>query len=215
MYHLSLFHFLNKNFDNTFVINPPITNGNKNVDIRKVKNDKKDALSIAKLGKFQNIKLSQGVSLDIFLLKSLIREYYKLTDTCSIFKKKLSTDLRVIFPNYSTVFSSVTSNSSIAILSDYPTPQSILDAPKDKILEILISKSKKGLSRFDKVLLNIKNNSDFISNVKSLLLNFAFIFITSIFTIFYLLLVLLLYLFLLFLLSYVLTRGLYLFIKGL
>ena len=151
VYHLSLFHFLNKNFDNTFVINPLVTKCNKNVDIRKVKNDKKDALSIAKLGKFQDIKLSQGVSLDIFLLKSLIREYYKLTDTCSIFKKKLSTDLRVIFPSYSTIFSSVTSNSSIAILSEYPTPQLILAAPKDKILDILISKSKKGLSWSEKI----------------------------------------------------------------
>jgi len=50
VYHLSLFHFLNKNFDNTFVINPLITKCNKNMDIRKVKNDKKDALSIAKIG---------------------------------------------------------------------------------------------------------------------------------------------------------------------
>lgn len=41
VYHLSLFHFLNKNFDNTFVINPLVTKCNKNVDIRKVKNDKK------------------------------------------------------------------------------------------------------------------------------------------------------------------------------
>ncbi|MBU3228919.1 IS110 family transposase [Clostridium algidicarnis] len=105
-----------------------------------MKNNKKDAFFIAKLGKPQDIKLSQGFSLDIFLLKSLIRDYYKLTDTCYIFKKKLYTDLRVIFPSYGTVFSSVTSNSSIAILSDYPTPQSILDASKDKILEILISK---------------------------------------------------------------------------
>lgn len=53
VYHLSLFHFLNKNFDNTFVINPLVTNCNKNVDIRKVKNDKKDALSIAKIGILQ------------------------------------------------------------------------------------------------------------------------------------------------------------------
>lgn len=150
VYHLSLFHFLNKNFDNTFVINPLITKCNKNVDIRKVKNDKKDALSIAQIGKYQNIKLSQGVSLDIFLLKSLVREYYKLTDTCSVFKKKLSADLRVIFPSYSTIFSNTTSNTSIAILSDYPTPQSVLDAPKDKILEILISKSKKGLAWAEK-----------------------------------------------------------------
>lgn len=144
VYHLSLFHFLNKTFDNTFVINPLVTKCNKNVDIRKVKNDKKDALSIAKIGKFQNIKLSQGVSLDIFLLKSLIREYYKLTDTCSTYKKKLSTDLRVIFPGYKDVFSNVTSNTSIDLLSNYQTPESILNAPEDKILDILITKSKKG-----------------------------------------------------------------------
>lgn len=144
VYHLSLFHFLKNNFDNTFVINPLITKCNKNVDIRKVKNDKKDALSIAKIGKFQNIKLSQGVSLDIFLLRSLVREYYKLTDNASVYKKKLSADLRVIFPNYNTIFSNSTSNSSLAILSAYPTPEAVLNAPKDEILNLLLSNSKKG-----------------------------------------------------------------------
>ncbi|WP_291568889.1 MULTISPECIES: IS110 family transposase [unclassified Clostridium] len=157
VYHLSLFHFLNKNFDNTFVINPLITNCNKNRDIRKVKNDKKDALSIARIGKFQNIKLSQGISLDIFLLRSLIREYYKLTDTCSTFKKKLSADLRVIFPGYNTVFSNTTSPSSIAILSKYPSPKAVLDAPKDGILDILITKSKKGVLWAEKIYSNLYN----------------------------------------------------------
>ena len=151
VYHLSLFHFLNKTLDNVFVINPLVTKCNKNVDIRKVKNDKKDALSIAKIGKFQNIKLSQGVSLDIFLLRSLVREYYKLTDTCSTFKKKLSADLRVIFPGYSTVFSNVTSLSSITLLSRYPSPKAVLDAPKDEIIDILISKSRKGLLWAEKI----------------------------------------------------------------
>ena len=151
VYHLSLFHYLNKNFDNTFVINPLVTNCNKNGDIRKVKNDKKDALSIAKIGKFQDIKLSQSVSLDIFLLRSLIREYYKLTDNCSDFKKKLSADLRVTFPNYHTIFSDTTSNSSIAILSEYPTPQSILEAPKETIIDILLAKSRKGLDWSEKI----------------------------------------------------------------
>lgn len=165
VYHLSLFHFLNKNFDNIFVINPLITKCNKNGDIRKVKNDKKDALSIAQIGKFQDIKLSQGVSLDIFLLKSLVREYYKLTDTCSVFKKKLSADLRVIFPGYNTIFSNVTSNSSIAILSDYPSPQSILEAPKERILEILISKSKKGVSWSEKIYSKLINTANEASTI--------------------------------------------------
>jgi transposase len=145
VYHLSLFHYLNKNFDNTFVINPLITKCNKNMDIRKVKNDKKDALSIATIGKFQNIKLSQSLDLDIFLLKNLVREYYKLTDSCSTFKKKLSADLRVIFPNYNTIFSKPTSNTSIEILSSYPTPKSILDAPKEDIIKILIENSRRSL----------------------------------------------------------------------
>jgi len=78
-----------------------------------VKNDKKDALSIVTIGIFQNIKLSQRLDFDIFLLKNLVREYYKLTDTCPIFKKKLSADLRVIFPGYNTIFSNSTSKSSI------------------------------------------------------------------------------------------------------
>lgn len=150
VYHLSLFHFLNKNFDNTFVINPLVTKCNKNGDIRKVKNDKKDSLAIAKIGKYQEIKLSQGVSLDIFLLRSLEREYYKLTDTCSTFKKKLSADLRITFPGYNTIFSDITSHSSIAILSDYPTPQAILAAPKDTLVSILTTKSRKGLSWAEK-----------------------------------------------------------------
>ena len=146
VYHLSLFHFLNKHFDNIFVINPLITKCNKNVDIRKVKSDKKDALSIANIGKFQNIKFSKPNDLDIFLLKNIIREYYELTDTCSTFKKKLSADLRVIFPNYNTVFSDPTSNTSLEILSKYPTPKLVIDASKDDILKILIEKSKKGLT---------------------------------------------------------------------
>lgn len=146
VYHLSLSHYLNKYFDNTFVINPLITKSNKNGDIRKVKNDKKDALSIAKIGKFQNIKLSQRLDIDIFLLKNLVREYYKLTDTCSTFKKKLSADLRVVFPGYNTIFSDSTSKSSIGLLSQYPTPQSILDAPKEEIIKIFINNSKKGIT---------------------------------------------------------------------
>lgn len=145
VYHLPLFHFLKNNFDNTFVINPLVTNCNKNVDIRKVKNDKKDALSIAKIGKFQNIKLSQGGSLNIFLLKSLVREYYKLTDNASVYKKKLSADLRVIFPNYNNVFANITTNSSLAILESYPTPEAVLNAPKDKIIELLMKASRRGI----------------------------------------------------------------------
>lgn len=129
-----------------------------------MKNDKRDALSIANIGKFQNIKLSQGVSLDIFLLRSLVREYSKLTDTCSTFKKKLSADLRVIFPGYNTIFSNITSLSSLEILSNYPSPKAVLDAPKDDIVEYYVV-VRKGLLWAEKVyskLLNIATEANMI-----------------------------------------------------
>ncbi len=160
VYHLSLFHYLNNNFDNTFVINPLITKSNKNGDIRKVKNDKKDSLSIATIGKFQNIKLSQKLDLDVFLLKNLVREYYKLTDTCSTFKKKLSADLRVIFPGYNTIFSDPTCKSSVELLSEYSTPQSILDAPKEEIIKIFLNNSKKGIVWAENIYSKLMNTAE-------------------------------------------------------
>ncbi|WP_353505341.1 IS110 family transposase [Clostridium sp. Marseille-Q2269] len=133
VYHLSLFHFLKTNNLEAFVINPLVTNSNKNKNIRKVKNDKKDALAMAKIGKFENIKASSYFDVSIFTLKSLCRDYYKLVDTRSTFKKKLSADLRVVFPGYNSVFCDITGATSIAILKCYQTPQSILDTPIKRI----------------------------------------------------------------------------------
>lgn len=145
VYHLSLFHFLkNHNFE-AYVINPLVTNSNKNKEIRKVKNDKKDALAIAKIGKFEDIKAYSHFDVSTFTLKSLCRDYYKLVDTRSTFKKKLSADLRIMFPGYNCVFSDITGVTSIAILKCYQTPESILDAPKEDIIKILKESSKKNL----------------------------------------------------------------------
>lgn len=145
VYHISLFHFLNDNKFDVFTINPLITNSNKNFDIRKVKNDKKDALAIAKICKFQNIKVSSNFDKELYTLKSLCREYYKLTDTKSTFKKKLSNELRIIFPGYLNIFADTTSKSSLQILKQYPRPIDILSADKTEIIDLLLKLSRKGM----------------------------------------------------------------------
>lgn len=145
VYHLSLFHFLKNQKLEVYLMNPLVTNCNKNKGIRKVKNDKQDALSIAELGKFQNIKAYSYLDIDTYTLKSLCRDYYKLVDTRSTFKKKLSADLRVIFPGYTKLFVNVTSVTSLALLKAYPSPKDILNASKEDVTEIL-KLSKKGLS---------------------------------------------------------------------
>lgn len=166
VYHLSLFHFLKTNNLEVYIINPLVTNSNKNKDIRKVKNDKKDALSIAKIGKFENIKAYSYFNVSIFTVKSLCRDYYKLVDTRSIFKKKLSADLRIVFPGYNSIFSDITGLTSVNILKCYQTPQSILDAPKDDIIKILKESSKKNMiwcnSTYDK-LIKVASNAKTIA----------------------------------------------------
>jgi transposase len=144
VYHISLFHFLNSEFD-TYIINPLITNSNKNNEIRKVKNDKKDSLAIARLGKFHNLKTSSVVDVNIFTLKTLLRDYFKIVDFASAYKKKLYADLRIVFPNYLSVFSNPVLPTSIAILNRYPTPDAVLNAPKEDLMSLLML-SKKGAS---------------------------------------------------------------------
>ena len=147
--------FKKKFFNDVFIINPLVTNSNKNSDIRKVKNDKKDAISIAQIGKFQNIKYSSDIDSDYYLLKSLIREYYKLRDDCSQYKKRLSADLRVIFPNYSSIFRDSNSKASLALLNKYPSPLLIIAAPKEDIIELLRSNAKRSIEWCEKIYLNL------------------------------------------------------------
>ena len=137
VYHLTLFYFLKSQGYNVFVINPLITNSNKNKEIRKAKNDKLDSLSIAKIGKFEDIKMSDSFDVNLYSLKNLCREYYNLTDTHSQYKKKLTADLYVMFPGYCDVFDEITGKTSVAILKRYQSPKAILDAPKEELMKII------------------------------------------------------------------------------
>ena len=143
VYHLTLFHFLKMNNLEAYVINPLVTNSNKNSGIRKVKNDKKDALSIANIGKYQDIKMSDFLDINIFAIKSLSRDYYNLVDTRSGYKKKLSSDLRTLFPGYHTVFTDITGVTSLSILYEFRTPKAIIQAPKDELITILKQSSRR------------------------------------------------------------------------
>jgi transposase len=165
VYHLTLFHFLKDMKFETFVINPLVTNCNKNKNIRKVKNDRNDALSIAQLGKFEDIKVSSDSDIKIFTLKLLVRDYYKLIDTRSGFKMKLSSSLCISFSGYQKVFSNTCGLVSIKILKEYPTPQAVISASKQDIIDILLN-SRKGLKWAEKKYSNLVEasvNAQFVS----------------------------------------------------
>lgn len=145
IFHLPLFFFLKSNDLKGFVLNPLCVHSTKNFNLRKVKNDEKDAESIARLAKFQNVKYSLVPEPQILALRMLLREYYSISDMLTELKNRLCTDLYLLFPGYLDVFSDPFGKSSLKILRDYPTPEAILSESPDTLAKIMASISRKGL----------------------------------------------------------------------
>ena len=144
IYHLTLLHFLINNQVDILVINPLITNSNKNSNIRKVKNDKLDSLSIAKICKFDNVKTSSFTSEEFLHLKFLVREYYKVIDLRANLKKTFSNNIYIHYPGLQAAFADITGKTPLAFIQQYPTPEHLLTAESKPVIELLIKSSKKG-----------------------------------------------------------------------
>ena len=87
--------------------------------------------------------MSDFLDINILAIKSLSRDYYNLVDTRSGYKKKLSSDLRTLFPGYHTVFVDIMGVTSLSILSEFRTPKAIIQAPKDELITILKQNSRR------------------------------------------------------------------------
>lgn len=164
-YHKPLFNYLSKEFD-TYILNPLVICTGRQKNIRKVKNDQVDAFNIAFSCKYQDLKVSQDVDDVVYTLKMLCREYYNYTDMRSDQIKKLKSTLKVIFPGFLKVFSTLNTKTSLAILEKYPRPDDILNANKNKIIELILDTSKKSkgfaLDKYDK-LVNAANEAKIIA----------------------------------------------------
>ena len=117
IFHLPLFCCLIESGFEVFVLNPLITHSNKNLDTRKVKNDKVDSIQIAKLGFNENIKKSVIPDAFVFNLRCLCREYFSLSGNKVALINKLSNNLRLAFSAIFGVFSSISSNTCLTFLN--------------------------------------------------------------------------------------------------
>ena len=144
IYHILLLCFLrDKGFDCS-VINPIITKNSTNINIRKLHNDKFDSKKAALVG--LNVSLKTSIIPDdaIVDLRNLVRDYYYFKDLPSAVALKLTAELKVSFPAYAGIFSKVTTQSSLKLLSSYSLPGDMLAAPKDVIVEIIRSTARSG-----------------------------------------------------------------------
>lgn len=172
IYHFPLFCYLkNLGFD-VFVINPLISNSNKNVGIRKVKNDKFDSRRIAKLGYDPTLKVSLIPTELILNLRSLCREYYSLVDYRSSYIIKLKSNLRLVFPGYVKVFSDIAGITSLAILKNFSTPENIINTPSSELINFIALHSRKGIKKskesYNKLLSAAKSALNFRCNINSI-----------------------------------------------
>ncbi|MBK5253409.1 MAG: IS110 family transposase [Peptostreptococcaceae bacterium] len=145
IYHLTLLHFLVDRQIDANTINPLITNSNKNFNIRKVKNDKLDSYSIARLCKFDDVKTSVYTSKDMLSLKLLVRDYYKLVDLKANAKKAFSNALYIYYPGLQKAFTDISGKTPLAFISKYPTPNDLLGADRYEVISFLKVSSHRSL----------------------------------------------------------------------
>ena len=144
VYHYPLFRwFSNEGFD-VAVINPLITNSNKNFNIRKVHNDKFDSKKLALLALNPELKISVIPSGLVLSIRNLVREYYRLKDCQSAYINKLTAALKVSFPEFIGVFSKITVNTSLSLLKCWPTADAVLSVRKSTILKMIKKESHFG-----------------------------------------------------------------------
>ena len=156
IYHIPLLCFLrDKGFDCS-VINPIITKNSTNINIRKLHNDKFDSKKAALVGLNVSLKTSIIPDDSVVDLRNLVRDYYYFKDLQSAVALKLTAELKVSFPAYAKVFSKVTTQSSLKLLSSYPLAEDMLAASKDDIVKIIRSTARFGeayaLRKYDTII---------------------------------------------------------------
>jgi transposase len=144
-YHKILFHSLYKAGFEVSVINPIQTDSIKNIGIRKVKNDKVDARKIALLYRFQELKTTNIPDEDIECLRSLCRQYYKLSDELTAYKNRLMGIVDQLMLNFKDVFPNIFSKAALAVLEKYPAPVHILKANRNKLIALIQKNSRRSL----------------------------------------------------------------------
>lgn len=137
------------------MLNPICVHSTKNSNIRKVKNDKKDALAIAELVCSKDIKVSLVPEPQILSLRMLVREYFALADNLTDCKLRFSNDLQLLIPGFKQVFKDPFSAAALAILKDYPSLQSLQSADMEKLTGIVAKAARRsftwGKEKLDKL----------------------------------------------------------------
>ena len=128
-------YFINVGIE-VVVINPIQSGGLKNLNIRKIKNDKTDAKRLALLYHLQMLQKSSEQHGILDALKDLTRQRTDIVSERVKFSNKLTALLDQAFPGYRKVFRDLRGKASLAVLCNFPTPKMVLSTHRDVILAV-------------------------------------------------------------------------------
>ncbi len=136
-YWLALYTRLMKEGYCVHVINPIQSDALRGLYLRQTKTDSRDCLIIADVIRFGRFSETTVPPEDIQALRELCRNRFFIVDTISDIKRKLTALVDQCFPEYESMFSSLFVESSIAVLSKYPTPDKLSRASIAALTTIL------------------------------------------------------------------------------
>lgn len=148
-YWLSLYDQLTRQGYPVAVLNPLQIAAYRKSGVRKVKNDRSDAVWIADFLRISNLPASRADIPTILQLRELSRFRYWLSDQIGDCKRKLLTILDRVFPEYERLFSNVFIQSSRALLREAVSAQEFADFDLQELAELL-SRSSRGRFGFEK-----------------------------------------------------------------
>lgn len=141
-YWLSLYDVLTRNGYPVVVLNPIQISAYRRSGVRKVKNDKTDAVWIADFVRISNLPAASRDIPALLQLRELSRFRFWLSDQIGDCKRKLLTILDRVFPEYESLFSSVFVQSSKAMLTEAVSAQEFADFDLQELSELLRKTSR-------------------------------------------------------------------------
>jgi len=141
-YWLALYSHLRKAGHEVVALNPLQTSAYRRLQIRPVKNDRRDAWCIAEVLRLEPIVRTALASDAILGLRHLSRLRSELVDQMADQKRRVLGVLDQVFPEFETVFGKVFGTTAMALLEEHPTPEEIAQLDLEQLTSLLHDHSR-------------------------------------------------------------------------
>lgn len=145
-YHKTLFHALAQREIDVVIVNPLQSDSIKNLDVRKVKNDRWDAKRLALLYRIKGDSLRTSSWSDdaTSALKDLVRQYYSIQDELTAHHQRLTALLDQVLFGYEENFYSLSTKTGMTVLKKFPSAKAILKTRSSTLVTLIAKTSRQG-----------------------------------------------------------------------